>query len=140
MRQWRKILWRHRWRGLIIILAALLSLEAFLRLALGLGSPLLFEKDPDVGYYYRANQDVHRFFNHIHINQFHQRNQDIWLSPSVAVRLLMVGDSVTFGGTLTGQSQTITALLEQQLHEATNKRFEVLNASAGSWGIGNQVA
>lgn len=49
----------------------------------------------------------------------------------------MVGDSVLNGGNFIDQSQIIRELFEKKLI-ASAYPAEVLNASAGSWGIGNQ--
>ncbi|WP_431978681.1 SGNH/GDSL hydrolase family protein [Salinibacter sp.] len=59
---------------------------------------------------------------------------------STFTRLLFVGDSVTWGGVLTDQSDTIPAEAERSLEGQCYNPIEALNASAGSWGIGNARA
>jgi hypothetical protein len=97
--------------------------------------------DPTVGYYFAANQEIVRLGNRIHINAFHQRSKDVQLAPPAGTkRLLMVGDSVTFGGARVDQSETISAYLERLLRGCGDKAYQALNASAPSWGIGNVLA
>ena len=127
--------------GLILALAtaAAISAEIFLRMAWGLGHPLLVRADPEVGYYFKAGQDITRFGNRVMINQYHQRNPDIaFTNDGRTWRVLMVGDSVTFGGTLLDQSETIPELLQSRIQES--RPLQILNASAGSWGLGNALA
>ena len=135
------LLWRQRSQLGLLLVVILTATEALLRILWGFGHPLLVAGDPDIGYYFKAHQDISRFGNQVKINAFHQRNGTI--SPKLSqgmTRVMVVGDSVTFGGTLTDQNRTITAVLERGLtsHEADS--WEVLNASAGSWGIGNALA
>ena len=59
------------------VAAALVFLEIALRAILGMGRPLLTEKDPAVGYMAAPNQDVHRFFQTIEINSFGMRSDQI---------------------------------------------------------------
>lgn len=118
----------------------LLLVEIWLRVAFGLGHPALLQADPYTGYRYQPNQDLVRFGKRIVYNQYSQRSEPITSTkPADRLRVLMVGDSVLNGGNPTDQSQTITELFEQQLI-ANGHAAEVLNASAGSWGPGNELA
>lgn len=120
--------------------AALIVIELVLRLALGLGSPVLFQADADIGYRYRSNQTVFRFGKTIKYNEYSQRSQPVTTpKPQGTLRILLTGDSIINGGTLTDQTQTISALFEARL-AAKKQPVEVINASAGSWAIGNQLA
>lgn len=128
-------------RLLLGVVGLTLTGEFLLRLVWGFGHPLLLQKDPDIGYMFQADQDLRRFGNRVQINQFHQRSPnktDVIINPDY--RVLMVGDSVTFGGTLVDQSDTVSACLENYLSEALSNSVSVLNASAGSWGLGNHLA
>jgi lysophospholipase L1-like esterase len=132
-----------KWRILLsggIVVLAMFIIEGVLRATLGLGSPPLMQKDDSIGYMFVANQDIARFGHKVAINQYHQRSARIEPVPMPGVvRVLVVGDSVTFGGVLVDQSETFPALLEQRLG-SDGIRSEVLNASAGSWGIENEEA
>ncbi|MFB2969208.1 SGNH/GDSL hydrolase family protein [Aerosakkonema sp. BLCC-F183] len=113
--------------------------EVTLRLALGLGNPVLVQTDPDTGYRFKPNQKVFRFGKHIQYNQYSQRSEPITPKKTPGkLRILMTGDSVLNGGNPTDQNQIITELFEAKL-SASGHPAEVLNASSGSWGIGNQL-
>ncbi len=120
------------------LLIGAVVLELGLRLILGLGSPPLLKADGEIGYLFRANQDLTRFTNRVHINQYHQRSDDVSLADSSRfARVLFLGDSVTWGGVLTDQSQTYPELFEEEMGQWCSHPTEALNASAGSWSIGN---
>ena len=122
-------------------LISLVVLELLLRSLWGFGNPLLLQKDLDIGYLHQPNQHLRRLSNMVAINAYHQRSGPVTPLPSPGTtRIMFVGDSVTFGTTLLDQTQTITELLQADLKAAESRSVEVLNASAGSWGIGNQVA
>ena len=124
--------------GTASVLGLVVLAEFGLRLLLGVGAPPLLRADAEIGYLFRANQDLTRFTNHIHINQYHQRSEDISLADSSRfARVLFLGDSVTWGGVLTDQSQTYPELFEEEMGQWCGHPTEALNASAGSWSIGN---
>ena len=119
--------------------ATILILELTLRFAFGLGNPPLSQADSDTGYRFQPNQKITRFGKKIEYNQYSQRSEPINpQKPQEVSRILVIGDSVTNGGSPTNQTQTITEQLESKL-SSIGVNFEVLNASAGSWGIGNQL-
>lgn len=131
--------------SLAVILALILLTELGLRLFLGLGNPLVYVTDPQIGYLLAPNQQVRRFGNRIEINQFSMRGSPISPRRSEQTwRIVLLGDSIANGGWWTDQSATLSTLLEQGLQSAaTSKRYErveVLNASANSWGPRNELA
>ncbi|WP_414623411.1 hypothetical protein [Calothrix sp. CCY 0018] len=112
--------------------------EATLRLALGQGLPVLSQADSDNLYRFQPNQKIYRFGKNIEYNQYSQRSEPITIEkPQGKLRILMVGDSVLNGGNFIDQNQIISELFEKKLIASAHPA-EVLNASAGSWGIGNQ--
>lgn len=122
------------------LILGLTATEVTLRLAFGFGNPILSQADPDTGYLFVPNQKVYRFGKTVEYNQYSQRSEPITLQkPKGVLRILMTGDSILNGGNPTDQKQTITELFESKL-SALGYRAEVLNASAGSWGVGNQLA
>lgn len=112
------------------------ALELALRLIFGFGNPPLSQADPNTGYRLQPNQKLYRFGNYIEINQYSQRNLPISANKSPNTRrILMIGDSVLNGGVMIDQSRTMTEQFQRRLGGAV----EVLNASAGSWGIENRI-
>lgn len=119
-------------------IASLSAIEIGLRL-LGFGNPALLQADANAGYIFAPNQLVYRFGNRLEYNQFSQRSEQIdSAKPEGTLRILMIGDSVLNGNNTTDQKETIPELFEARLL-GIKKQVEVLNASAGSWGIGNQL-
>lgn len=131
---WIRYLWY--WGAGICVLVVLF--EVGLRVGLGFGTPPLLRADSTIGYVFRAHQDTYRLTNRVHINAYHQRSEDLRQAPdSTFVRVLFLGDSVTWGGVLTDQEDTIPEEVENRLAKRCRRPVEALNASAGSWGIGN---
>jgi len=139
---------------LAVVVGLVLMLEVGLRALLGLGNPLIYLADAEIGYRLAPNQRTRRFGNRIAINEYSMRSPPISLkrSPST-LRVLLLGDSVANGAWWTDQAKTISSLIEAQLEgmvgEVTGEslkiqpffeRVEVLNASANSWGPPNELA
>ena len=124
--------------GLLLaaVLIILFSLELALR-AYGFGKPLLYEATP-YGYRVKPDQHLQRFGNRLDYNREGMRSSEISARPTQGVlRVLCIGDSITFGGVQTPQSETYPAQIEQALYRA-GRQAEVLNASAGGWALGNE--
>jgi lysophospholipase L1-like esterase len=122
-----------------IAIITLTATEIALRVAFGLGNLVLSQADPDTGYRFQPNQKLSRFGKTIEYNQYSQRSEPITLEkPQKTLRILMVGDSVLNGGNPTDQSQILSELFKAKL-STSQVSAQVLNASAGSWGIGNQL-
>lgn len=112
--------------------------EVVLRLCFGFGQPPLSIVDPEFEYMFKPNQELVRFGNRIHINQFGMRSDDITIQHVDGVkRIIIYGDSVLNGGALTDQAELATSLLKRRLEGDTGMAIEVGNVSAGSWGPGN---
>ncbi|MGD2182801.1 SGNH/GDSL hydrolase family protein [Lusitaniella coriacea] len=125
--------------GTCAAITSLIAIEGGLRLAVGLGNPPLVIADEEMGYRFKPNQKLYRFGNRVEYNQFSQRSEPIEPQKSQGTfRILMLGDSVLNGGNRTDQGKTISEQLEAKLSKE-EESVEVLNASANSWGIGNQL-
>lgn len=122
-----------------LILLLILGLELGLRLFVGLGNPLLYIADQEIGYLLAPNQRVRRRGNLIVINEYSQRNDNI-SQQLPELRVLLLGDSIANGGWWTSQVRTISALLTAKLEQELGVTVDVLNASANSWGPRNQLA
>ncbi len=132
-------------RGAILVLFCIALAEAGLRFIFGLGYPVLIQPDKGeaeggYGYIPAPDQDVRRFFAHNKINHFSMRSDDISAAkPKGHVRLLFIGDSVTYGTTYIDQSRIFTSLVARELPGEIRRQVDVLNASAGGWAPGNEV-
>ena len=124
------------WLAIIVVLFVAAEIVARL---FGLGRPLLYEKMP-YGYRVVPNQSLTRFGNRIHYNEQGLRSEMIAPRPAPHVlRILCIGDSITFGSTATDQQLTYPYLLQRELSARDRQqRYEVLNASAGGWALENE--
>jgi hypothetical protein len=132
-------------RVLACLLAAIVGVplltEAGLRVVLGIGNPVLVTADSACGYTLKPDQDVHRFFKHTHINHWGMRSDDIAETPAPGtLRILFVGDSITYGTSHLDQKDMFTEILRRDLSRIVHRPVEVLNASAGGWAIDNELS
>lgn len=134
-----KFMTASRYMGLAALLI-LLVLELVLRFAVGLGSPLLYVEDPLVGYQVKPNQHLRRFGRDIWINRYGMRSPNIPPRPRPgSYRLLVLGDSVTFGTNPLSQSDIFASRLHGR-RIGDGCTLEVMNASASGWSIANELA
>jgi len=123
----------------ILVLVVLIS-EAVLRFAVGLGNPILIQPDPACGYILKPDQDVFRFFVHTRTNHYGMRSDEV---PPVrnagTLRILFVGDSITYGTTRVDQREIFAEVLHRDLPAIVNRPVEVLNASAAAWAPANEL-
>jgi lysophospholipase L1-like esterase len=133
-------MWRKRFLKAMAAVVALGALaEMGLRLSMGLGNPVLSTRDAACAYMMAPNQDVTRFGVRNYINRYSMRSHDFSeAKPADTFRILCLGDSITYGTTHVDQAKIFTGRLEQTLAEQ-HKHVEVLNASAGGWGPGNEL-
>ena len=134
-------------RRQLSIAAATLALlmvgaEVTLRTVVGLGDPPLYLTDPEIEYMLVPG-DYSRFGNRIHVNSVHMRSSEAVTSPPLPGerRVLILGDSVVNGGSLTDQSALATEMIPSlALNAGFCTNMTVCNVSAGSWGPGNLLA
>lgn len=124
------------------LLGLMVIAELVCRFVLGLGTPPIYVADPDYEYLLKPGQDVRRFGNHIHVNQWGMRAPDFPAAKSRTneFRVMVFGDSVVNGGSQIDQDQLSTTLLQKALQRDLGRPVTVGNISAGSWGPGNWLA
>lgn len=132
-----------RTKFLFVLLTLLvLTGELAARFAIGLGTPPLVIEDETIEYMFRPNQDIYRFHNRQLFNRFGMRSEDFpEHKHDNELRVLVVGDSVVNGGSLTDQNELATTIVQHDLER--DPRFNTItvgNISAGSWGPANQLA
>ena len=126
-----------------VLLVVLLTIgETVARFILGLGDPPLSIEDSEIEYIFAPNQDCRRFGNRIVYNNYSLRNIENVDTNEVfqGTRVLMMGDSVLNGGSMTDHEKLATSLAQKSLQEKYMENFQVLHCSAGSWGPGNYAA
>lgn len=125
---------RLRWILPLVLIGGLGGAELAGR-ALGFGRPLLYRAAAS-GYEPAPGQSVHRLSNHVTINALGMRGPATSAMPRPGKkRVLLLGDSVAFGTTMTDDAKTIPALTQAAL---APHPIEMLNASAGGWALENE--
>jgi lysophospholipase L1-like esterase len=120
------------------VLGALALTELGLR-AIGLGHPILYDNRSAYGYRPLPNQSARRLWGaRVHINNLGVRGPDV--SPRRApdaVRVLFLGDSVTYGGSYVDDADVFSAVAAAHLASRRAIRVEALNAGVNGWGAQN---
>lgn len=122
-------------QGLIVAVLTIALLEALLRI-LGVTSLILYEADSACGYRIQPNQDVRLRGNTIAINQWGVRDPRPFTSPPASgERILVLGDSVTWGGVYVKQEELFTSVLESK-----HRGVEVVNAGVNGYSAAQMAA
>jgi hypothetical protein len=126
-------------RTLVAFAAAGILLELFLRFIVGLGDPPLYQEHQSIEYLMKPGR-YRRFGNDVTVNSAGMRAPELAVSPVEigAQRVLVIGDSVVNGGSLTDDRELSTSLLAERMSKFVPTT--VCNVSAGSWGPGNWLA
>jgi len=119
--------------------------ESVLRWGIGMGDPPLVRLDPATEYELIGPANYTRWGNRIEINEHGMRGPEIANVRSPAERrVLLIGDSVIYGGHFIDQTDTIAAHTRQYLREQPRlsecEEVTVLPLAASSWGPVNQAA
>ena len=109
--------------------------EIVLRVKYGFCTAPLYIADPAFEYIYAPNQELSRFGNIIRTNNLSMRSDPVAETDTLVV--LLIGDSVINGGSLTDQDSLASTKLEKKLSITLKKKIRVLNIAAGSWGPDN---
>jgi hypothetical protein len=115
----------------------LAGLEYYLR-SDGFGYPPLYESDPAVGYLLKPSQSLTRTNGcRVIINGLGMRSPGTTRNkPKGVSRVLVLGDSVPYGGSYIDQDDIFTSVAERLLN-SDGKRYEVLNAGVNALGPRN---
>ena len=116
--------------------------ELFCRLVIGLGDPPLYRADARMEYLLQPSKTYYRFHNRFSVNQYSMR-ADSFPPQKISrneLRVLVVGDSIIYGGVRIDQSEIDTEILKRSLQQEFRRPVVVGNASAKSWGPPNELA
>ncbi|MDU9005322.1 hypothetical protein [Sedimentitalea todarodis] len=126
------------------IAVLLIATECVLRWGAGLGDPPLARLDPSTEYELVPSATYRRWGNTIAINANGMRAPEHPALPANQDRhLLLIGDSVIYGGHFLDQSETISARLGELLGDdprLAGCTLRVLPMAVSSWGLVNQAA
>lgn len=119
----------------VILAITLLLLEGVLRL-LGLADPVLYAADEHAGYRLRPDQHVTILGNEITINRWGVRDPRALENTNPGTRrILVLGDSVTWGGIREKQENLFTSVAESRLEDA-----EVINCGVNGYSVTQMIA
>ena len=125
----------------VLVVVLLGIAEGVLRFVFGLGNPVLITQDSACEYILKPDQRVHRFFVNTSTNHYGMRSEEVPPSRDPSrLRILFVGDSLTYGTSRVDQSQIFTEILHRELPSIVHKQVDVLNASAGAWAPDNEFS
>jgi lysophospholipase L1-like esterase len=113
----------------ILIIAAELLLRVF-----GLADPVLYRQNPIYGYEPKPKQSSVRLGVPIFINDVGLRDDEDYDSMKSNKKILLIGDSVTYGGSRTNQEDLFTEVLERKLR-TQEPGIKVLNAGVNGYSI-----
>jgi len=118
--------------GLMFI--GLIAATEFSLRVVGLGKPLLYYSTvAPFRYALKHDQSTQRRRNAIvSIDQYGLRTMDEWGRPDAELRILFVGDSVTYGGSRINNSELFSSVTCDQLRQENN-----LDAICGNAGVNN---
>jgi hypothetical protein len=121
---------------------AFASAELFCRFAVGLGDPPLFQADAALEYLLQPSKTYHRFHHRFSVNRYSMRADDFppHKSSGNELRVLVIGDSVVYGGVRVDQDEVDTEILKRSLQRQLERPVVVGNAAAKSWGPPNELA
>jgi hypothetical protein len=127
---------------LVAILATAVAAELFCRFIAGLGDPPLYQADPAMEYLLQPAKTYHRFHHRFSVNAYGMRADDFppHKSSPKELRVLIVGDSVVYGGVRIDQRLIDTEILKRNLQRQYHRPVVIGNASAKSWGPPNELA
>jgi hypothetical protein len=129
-------------RLLCITVIAFVAAELICRFVVGLGDPPLYVAEPDIEYLLQPSKTYYRFHNRFSVNRYSMRADDFPSAKSVAseLRVIVIGDSIIYGGVQIDQNAIDTEILKRALSQQTGRPVVVGNASAKSWGPPNELA
>jgi len=124
--------------GVLVLVVTLVVAELGLR-ALGLGDPILYDNRAAYGYRPFPNQVRRRLLGaRISVNDLGVRGPAVAPErPAKTVRVLFLGDSVTWGGSAVDDHDIFPAVAGRTLAAAIGAPVETLDAGVNAWGPQN---
>lgn len=138
-RRFRRLLRKVLLVGMVLFVVGAILIELVGRFRYGLCDPPLFVADPELEYILKPNQSCRQFGNRVEVNEYSMRSHPFPRAKSSPneFRVMVLGDSVIYGGSRVDQDDLATSRLERMLAASMKRPVTVGNISAGSWGPPN---
>lgn len=94
--------------------------------------------DPAIGHRHQPGRSARLMGVEVHINELGLRDDPVDIGAETT-RILMLGDSVTFGWGVP-QEQTVSARLEISLADTLQRKVDVINSGVGNYNTAMEVA
>jgi hypothetical protein len=126
----------------VVLLGCVILAELGARYVLGLGNPPLTITDSETEYRFAPSRSYSRFGNAVSFNSYSMRSDEFPVSKEDPdeLRVLVIGDSIVYGGALLDQEEIATERLQGMLEDTLDRPVRVANISAGTWGPENFLA
>lgn len=95
----------------LIIIITLKAIDLILYHFYGIGDPIYYQYSKILGYKLKPNQEVLRRGKIIKINNFGMRSSSNWETNNNQIKILFIGDSVTYGGSVINNSELFSEKL-----------------------------
>jgi hypothetical protein len=120
----------------LIVVAVMAASELVCRFAIGLGDPPLFQADSAMEFVLQPSKSYTRFHKRFSVNQYAMRADSFPPGKSTPdeLRVLVIGDSVMYGGVRIDQANIATEILKRSLQQQYHRPVVVGNGSAKGWG------
>jgi len=101
----------------------------------GLGKPIIYKYSPIYGYEHNPNQIINRKNNIIKINESGMRSNYNWKDNIADYKILFIGDSVTYGGSIISNSDSFSEKTCKKLETLNKKKYICGNLAVNGYGI-----
>jgi hypothetical protein len=126
--------------GVLIVIPLLLALaasELLLRVFLGLGNPVLYDNSPIYGFRPVPNRTYNRFYGaRLEFNNLGLRADSDW-NGNAGDKVLFLGDSVTYGGSIIGNRDLFSAIAVKIINANRRTAYIAGDAGVNAWGVEN---
>jgi lysophospholipase L1-like esterase len=101
----------------------------------GLGKPIIYKYSSIYGYEHNPNQIINRKNNIIKINESGMRSNYNWKDNIADYKVLFIGDSVTYGGSIISNSDSFSEKTCKKLETLNKKKYICGNLAVNGYGI-----
>jgi lysophospholipase L1-like esterase len=120
----------------LVLAIVVTAIEVTLRAA-DVADPPIFLADPRFGYLMQPNQSVSTRGHRFRINNLGLRGDNLGPKVGPELRVLFVGDSVTYGGGGVADPDLFVTRIADRVSRDVRRPVIAINASAPGWGIQN---